>query len=147
MLYLLIFLIFFLLFYFTHYWNSTTSSLSLNYLYFLSLFVLKNKKCNFLLCSSNCTHFFFNIYTFFNLSPSLYLFIFPNILPWYHSSSFLLSSFIIIILVKICHSHFHSLHNFLSQKSGYFPLFLPQFFGGFLFFLLLYFSLIKFCIV
>ena len=31
------------------------------------------------LCSSNYTHFF-NIYTFSNLSPSLYLFI-PNILP------------------------------------------------------------------
>ena len=39
--------------------------------------------------------FFFSIYTFFNLSHSLYLFIFPKILPWYHSSFFLLSSFIL----------------------------------------------------
>ena len=33
---------FFLLFYFTQYWNSTTPSLSLNYLYFLSLFVFSS---------------------------------------------------------------------------------------------------------
>ena len=150
MLYLLIFLIFFLLFYFTQYWNSTTSSLSLNYLYFLSLFVLKNKKMLFFIVLIILYSFFLA----FTLSPSLYLFISPNILPWYHSSSFLLSSFIlfnfiIILLVKICYSLFHSLHNFLSQKSCYFPLFLPQFFGGFLFlfFLHLYFSLIKFCIL
>ena len=39
---------FFLLFYFTQFWNSTTSSLSLNYLYFLS-FKKKKFKCNILL--------------------------------------------------------------------------------------------------
>ena len=52
------------------------------------------------LCSSNCTHFF-NIYTFSNFSPSLYLFIPPNILPAYHSFSFFLSSFILFLFIII----------------------------------------------
>ena len=150
---------FFLLFNFTQCWNSTTSSLSLNYLYSLFFCFKKIKNVIFYLnsnkrklCSSNCTPFF-NIYTFSNVSPSLYLFI-PNILPWYHSSSFLLSSFILILFiiilsVKICHSLFHLYIIFFKKNSGYFPLFLPHFFGGFLFlfFLHLYFSLIKFCIL
>ena len=44
------------------------------------------------LCSSNCTHFF-NIYTFSNLSPSLYLFIPPK-----HSTFISLSLFPFIFL-------------------------------------------------
>ena len=73
----------FLLFYFTQYWNSTTSSLSLYYLYFLSLFVLKKNLIFYLnsnkwkLCSSNCTHFFLT----FTLSPTfliLFTFSFPQ---------------------------------------------------------------------
>ena len=44
---------------------------------------------------------FFNIYTFPNLSPSLYIFIFSNILPWYHSSSFFLSTFILFLFIII----------------------------------------------
>ena len=107
MLYLLIFLIFFFSSYFIQYSNSTTSSLSLNYWYFLSLFVLKNKNVIFYLnsnkrklCSSNSTHFF-NIYAFSNLSYFLYLFISLNILPWYHSSSFLLSFFILFLFIII----------------------------------------------
>ena len=128
---------FFHLFYFTQYWNSTTSSLLFNYLYFLSLFVLKNKKCNFLLCSSNCTHFFFLTFT---LSPSLYLFhlskhstlislfLFPFIFLYfvsfyYHflsiNLSFTLPFFIIFSHKKVVISYSFSL-NFLVDFYFYF---------------------------
>ena len=112
-LWLLIF--FFFSSYFIQYSNSITSSLSLNYWYFLSLFFFKKIKNVIFylnsnkrkLCSSNCTHFF-NICTFSNLSYSLYLFISINILPWYHSSSFLLSFFILFFF------YYHSLSINLS---------------------------------
>ena len=63
--------------------------------------LLKFKKKKKKLCSSNCTHFFFNIYTFSNLSHSLYLFISPNILPWY----LFLFPFISLYFVSF---HYHS---------------------------------------